>query len=192
MKRRFPTLAGPVLGILALATVVPLSTACEGFDFQWVPVVDTVAIFSLARPEFTDQPAAFDFYNRTRVVVERPLGGDPFVFDMALTELDGEMVLLPAGLFETFAINPGLAIDSSGTTFDELAEAPRDGYVTEEPVPVRTDVVYTVRTRRDGSGCSRYGKFEILEVHAVEGWILFRQVRNNLCNDRELIPPDDE
>lgn len=190
MKRRFSTLLGPTLGLLVLAALVPLSTGCEGIEFDWMPVEDTVQIFSLAEAEFTDYPAAFDFYNRTRVVVERPLNSNPFVFDMALSELDGELVLLPAGVFATFDISPGLAIDST-SAFDALAQAPRDGYVTDAAVPVRTDVVYTVRTRRDGRGCTRYGKFEVLEV-ATEGYIIFRQVRNSLCNDRELIPPDEE
>ena len=190
MKRRFSSIAGPILGLLVLVTVVPLSTACEGFEFDWVPVEDSVTLFSLARPEYADLPAAFDFIARTRVVVDRPMSGDPYVFDMALSEEDGELVLLPAGVFETFGIDPGIAIDSSGTTYDELVEAPREGYVTDAAVPVRTDVVYTVRTRRDASGCRRYGKFEVLEADPL-GILLFRQVRNQLCNDRELIPPED-
>lgn len=186
MKRRFPSIAGPILGLLILVTVVPLSTACEGFEFEWVAVEDTVTLYSLARPEYADLPAAFDFISRNRVVVDRPMSGDPFVFDMAFSEQDGEMVLLPAGLFETFSINPGIAIDSSGTTFEELAEAPREGYVTDAAVPVRTDVIYTIRTRQDGSGCRRYGKFEVVETDP-QGILIFRQIRNQLCNDRGLI-----
>lgn len=191
MKRRFSTIAGPVLGLLVLAVTLPLGMACEGFEFQWTAIEDTVTLYSLARTEYTDQPAAFDFYNRMPVVVEQPIGSDPMIFDMALSEEDGAMVLLPAGVFATFTIEPGIAMDSSGTSFHDLAVAPRDGYVTDAPVPVRTDVVYTVRTRRDGGGCSRYGKFEILEADP-QGVITFRQIRNNLCNDRELIPSEDD
>lgn len=191
MKRRFSSIAGPILGLLVLVTVVPMSTACEGFEFDWVAVEDSVTLFSLARPEYADLPAAFDFISRSRVVVDRPMSSDPYVFDMAVSEEGGEMVLLPAGVFQTFGVDPGIAIDSSGTTFDELAEAPREGYITDVAVPVRTDVVYTVRTRQDGGGCRRYGKLEVLEVEP-EGILHFRAVRNNLCNDRELIPPEDE
>lgn len=188
MKRRFLTIAGPVLGLVILITIAPVGPGCSGFELTWTPVEDTATLYSLARPDFADQPSAFDFYNRALVVVERPQPGDPLIFDVVLSQEDGELVLLPAGVFETFTIHPGIAIDSSGTPFDELAKAPRDGYVTDAPVPVRTDVVYAVKTRQI-SGCNRYGKFEILDADP-QGVITFRQVRNNLCNDRELIPPD--
>lgn len=190
MNGRFSTVAGSVFGLLILLASVPLSTACDSFDLDWVPIEDTVSLYSLARPEYIDQPSAFDFYARRVIVVEQPVPGDPMIFDVVFSELDGEFVLLPAGLFATFVISPGIAMDSSGTPFDELAVAPREGYVTDAPVPLRTDVVYTVRTRRDGSGCSRYGKFEVLELDP-EGLLEFRHVRNNLCNDRELIRPED-
>ena len=189
MKRRFPTAAG-LVWLLFPAAMVPLIGACDQFELNWVPVEDTVSLYSLARPEYIDMPSAFDFYSRRVIVVEQPFPGEPMIFDVAFSELDGEFVFLPAGIFATFAISPGIAVDSSGTPFDELVEAPAGGYVTDAPVPVRTDVVYTVRTRRAGAGCSRYGKFEVLELDS-EGLVEFRQVRNNLCNDRELIPPED-
>lgn len=191
MKRRISTVAGPVLGLLLLAATVPLTPGCEGFQFQWVAIQDSVTLYSLARPEYMAQPGAYDFYGRTPVVVEETYNGEPAIFDMAVSEENGEMVLLPAGVFATLSITPGIAMDSSGTTFEELAVAPRDGYVTDAPVPVRTDVIYAVRTRTDRSGCSRYGKFEILEADP-QGVLTFRQIRNNLCNDRELIPPEDD
>lgn len=191
MKPRFSTVSSPLFGLLILVTLAPLSGGCETFDLNWTPIEDTVSLYSLSRPEFVDLPGAFDFYGRRAVVVEAPKLGEAADFDMAISEVNGEFVLLPAALFATFDIDPGIAIDSSGTPFDDLAEAPREGYITDEVVPVRTDVVYTVRTRRDRGGCSRYGKFEILEVDP-DGMVTFRQIRNRLCNDRELIPPDDE
>lgn len=178
-----------MLGLLIVATLAPLTTGCQGYQPNWVALQDSVTLYSLARPEYAAQPGAFDFYNRARVVVEDTYRGQPFLFDMAVSEQNGEMVLLPAGVFATFSIAPGIAMDSSGTTFEDLDKAPRDGYVTDAPVPVRLDVVYAVRSRSDGSGCSRYGKFEILEADP-QGVLTFRQIRNNLCNDRELIPPD--
>lgn len=191
MKRPFSTLAGPVFGLLFLAVSVPLTTGCETFDLEWLPIEDTVSLYSLARPEYIDRPSAYDFYSRRVVVVEQPFPGDPAVYDVVFSEIDGAFVLLPAGIFATFSIRPGIAVDSSGTPFEELAEAPSDGYVTDAAVPVRTDVVYMVRTRTDRSGCSRYGKFEVLDIDP-QGLLEFRQVRNNLCNDRELIPPDQD
>lgn len=190
MNRRFSTLAVPVFGLLALVTAVPIIQGCETFDLQWTPIEDTVSLYSLARPEYVDLPSAFDFYSRRLVVVELPKPGNPADFDVALSEGAGEFVMLPAGLFATFDIEPGIAVMPAGEVFDELAEAPREGYVTDAPVVLEVGRVYAVRTRRAGGGCARYAKFEILELDP-QGLAEFRQVRNNLCNDRELIPPED-
>ncbi len=189
MRRRFSTIAGLVLGLLILATLVPLSTACEGYQYNWIAIEDSVTLYSLARPEYAAQPGAFDFYNRATVVVEDTYRGQPYIFDMAVSEQNGEMVLLPAGMFATFSIEPGIAMDSSGTSFEDVVKAPRDGYTTDAPVPVRTDVIYLIKTRTDGSGCTRYGKFEILDADP-QGVLTFHQIRNSLCNDRDLIPPN--
>ena len=192
MNRRFSTISAPIFGLLLLLTAAPLTQGCETFDLQWTPIEDTVALYSLARPEYVDLPSAFDFYSRRLVIVEEPKLGDPADFDVALSEEGGAFVFLPAGLFATFEINPGIAvIDSAGVTFDNLAFAPEDGYVTDAPVVLELGVVYAVRTRRDRGGCSRYGKFEILDMDPA-GMVEFRQIRNNLCNDRELIPPDED
>lgn len=192
MKRRFSTISAPIFGVLLLLTAVPLTQGCETFELRWTPITDTVTLYSLARPEFVDLPGAFDFYSRRPIVVEQPTVGDPATFDLGLSEDGGDFVFLPAGLFATFEINPGVvAIDSPGVTFDNLAVAPPDGYVTDEPVVLELGVVYAVRTRRDRGGCARYGKFEILDMDPA-GVVEFRQIRNNLCNDRELIPPDDD
>lgn len=190
MNRPFSTISAPILGLLALIVVVPLVQGCDSFELQWTPMEDTVALYSLDRPEYVDMPSAFDFYSRRLVVVEQPKPGDPADFDVALAEEGSDFVFLPAGLFETFTINPGvMAIDSAGVTFDNLAQAPATGYVTDAPVVLELGVVYAVRTRRDRGGCTRYGKFEILDMDPA-GLVEFRQVRNSLCNDRELIPPD--
>lgn len=189
MKRRFSTLAVPVFGLLALFTAVPATQGCETFDLQWTPIEDTVSLYSLARPEYVDLPSAFDFYSRRLVVVELPKTGNPADFDVALSEEGSDFVMLPAGLFATFEIRPGIAVLPASETFDELAEAPREGYITDAPVVLELGTVYAVRTRRAGTGCARYAKFEILEMDP-QGLVEFRQVRNNLCNDRELIPPE--
>lgn len=187
MKPRFSSISGPVLGLLIAAAVIPASTACDGFELQWMAFEDTVSLYSLARPEFIDRESAFDVYNRRPVVVDIPKPGNPADFDLAVSEQDGEFVFLPAGMFATFGITPGIAIDSSGASFEELEEAPNEGYTTDAPVPIRAGGLYTVRTRSVQGGCSRYGKLEVLEVDP-QGIVEFRQVRNSLCNDRGLIP----
>ncbi|MFW5947513.1 MAG: hypothetical protein ACOCUW_03385 [Gemmatimonadota bacterium] len=190
MKPRFSTLAGPAFGLLILAATVPWTGGCDGFDLNWTAIEDTISLYSLARPEYIDQPSAFDFYNRITVVVEQPTPGAASSFDLAFSEVDGAFVMLPAGLFATFDINPGVMPITTGETFEELAVAPRDGYITDEPVTLDEGGIYVVRTRRSRGGCNRYAKFEVLDLDP-QGLVEFRQVRNSLCNDRELIPAED-
>lgn len=183
------TIPGPLFGLLLLVSVLP-SAGCETFEPMMSPQGDTVVLYSLARPEFISLPAGFDFFTPQRVVIEEPK--DRFAnFDAAFSELDGEFVLLPAGLFETFEINPGIAVDSSGVSFEDLTQAPSGGYVTEEAVPLREGRIYVVRTRAEQGSCSRYAKAEVVEL-APEGVLELRFLRNNLCNDRTLTDIEDD
>ncbi|NIP81746.1 MAG: hypothetical protein GWM90_22025 [Gemmatimonadetes bacterium] len=108
---------------------------------------------------------------------------------MAFSEIDGGFVFLPAGLFDTFDIRPGIVRAESGVTFDGFEQAPREGYVIDAPVPLEVGGVYAVRSRSDARRCVRYGKFEVLDLDP-EGLLEFRFLRNNLCNDRRLILPE--
>lgn len=188
MTPRSKRFARPFLGLL-LAVPVLASTACEGFEPTRLPVGDTVSLYSLARPEYIGRHSAFDFATPRAVVVEQPKSSFSD-FDVAFSEADGEFVALPAGVFETFSIEPGIAVDSSGALFETLERAPSDGYVTDRPVPLEEDRLYIVRTRQQGI-CSQYAKFEVLELDP-EGVIEFRFLRNNLCNDRSLADNEDE
>lgn len=190
MKPRFKTVPGPLFGLLILALVLP-STACETFEPTMFPVGDTVELYSLARPEYIGQRSGFDFIVPRSVVVEEPKGQQFADFDIAFSELEDEFVLLPAGLFESFDIDPGIAVDTSGVSFEELTRAPSSGYATEEAVPIRPGPIYVVRTRQDRGSCSRYAKVEVLELDP-EGILEFRFLRNNLCNDRTLTDIDED
>jgi hypothetical protein len=163
--------------------------ACDAFEPVWYGVTDFPVLYSLARAEYIGRESAYDFIGQRPVVVERPKAQDPYDFDLAVTEIDGQFFALPAGLFEGFPISPGIAVDSSGIAFEDMARAPREGYVTDAPVPLRTGWVYAVRTRRDFRGCNMYGKFEVIHVDPV-GIVELRTMRNPLCNDRNLVPPE--
>jgi hypothetical protein len=186
--KRHSLLAGPGLGLLLLASLLP-QMACEGYEPPRFPVGDTVELYSLARPEYVGLRSGFDFISPQAVVIEQPKIGDYRAFDMAFSELDGDFVLLPAGLFETFDIQPGI-VELTGTTFDALEEAPGDGYETEEAVRIREDGLYVVRSRASGA-CSRYAKMEVLALDP-DGILEFRFLRNNLCNDRTLTDIDED
>lgn len=188
MKRRFTMVMRPLAGLIILAATTTV-VACDTFEPTWFAVPDTPLLHSLARPEFIGLPSAYDFIAQRPVVVERPKNQDPYDFDMAVTEIDGEFHVLPAGMFEGFPIQPGIAVDSSGIAFDDMDRAPRDGYVTDRPIPLREGWVYAVQTRRDFRGCNMYGKFAVIDLDAA-GIVELRAIRNPLCNDRNLVPPE--
>ncbi|MFW6330663.1 MAG: hypothetical protein ACOC3J_02955 [Gemmatimonadota bacterium] len=183
MRRRFLTLLSPVSGLLLLALALP-NLACEGYEPTPFPVGDTAVLYSLARAEYIGERSGFDFATPQAVIVERAKQGVPADFDVAFSEIEGEFVMLPAGLFEGMGVDPGIAVDSSGALFERLDRAPSQGYVTDEAVPLRLDRVYFVRTRNQ-NGCRRYAKFEVLDLDPA-GILEFRFLRNNLCNDRGL------
>jgi hypothetical protein len=173
--------------LLLIVGLTPLA-ACDAFEPAWFDFMDEVELHSLARAEFIGQPSGYDFIQQRPVVVEQPKLHDPYDFDLAVTEIDGVFYALPAGMFEGFPIEPGIAVDSSGTELDDVRQAPREGYVTDAPVPLRTDWVYIVQIRRDQAGCQRYGKFDVAAL-GEDGTVELRTIRNPLCNDRNLVPP---
>lgn len=196
MKRPLLNLSRPVLGLLLLASILPAG-GCEVYEPTWILTVDSTTLYSLSRPEYMGRVGAYDFARSVSrgggaVIVERNTLNNALEFDFAISEVDGELVALPAGLFEGVTVDPGIAIDSSGIDFEDWGVAPRDGYVTDEPVPLETGVLYAVRSRRGPlDGCTHYGKFEVLSIEA-DGVVHLQAVRNHLCNDRELIPPDED
>lgn len=191
MRHSFQTVSGPLLGLLILAAAVPFA-GCDAFEPPRFPVGDTVALFSLARAEYIGERSAFDFITPTSVVVERPRGPqeEQSDFDVAFSELDGQFVLLPGGLFESFTIEPGIVEAEPGVTFEAVVEAPSEGFVTDSAVVLREGAVLIIRTRQQGA-CARYAKAEILDLDP-DGVLEFRFLRNNLCNDRTLTEADDD
>ncbi len=187
MRPTSKSLAGPLIGLLILVSILP-SAGCDSVEPTMFPVGDTVVLYSLARAEYIGHASAFDFRTPQAVVVERPKGADFADFDVAFSEVDGDFVLLPAGLFESFGTEPGIAVDESGVLFEELSRAPSEGYITDAAVPLREGPVYVIRTR-SRNACSQYAKMEVLELDP-DGILEFRFLRNNLCNDRALEPAD--
>ncbi len=181
-------LAGPGLVLLLMASLLP-QVGCEGYEPPMFPVGDTVELYSLARPEYIGLQSGFDFIFPQSVVIEQPVSGDYRNFDVAFSELGGAFVLLPAGMFETFDIQPGVR-EVTGTTFEGLEEAPSGDYVTDEAVALREGGLYVVRSRSQGA-CSRYAKVDVLALDP-DGILEFRFLRNNLCNDRTLTDVDEE
>jgi len=159
--------------------------------FPWDSTPTVVSVYSLAREDLHGLPAAIDFLSVSAIRVDLP--GASGTWDVALSEIDGEFVLLPAGVISGIGMRPGIAVIED-QAFEDVLRAPRDttAYTRTEPVPVRTDVVYVIRTgRRAGSACVFYGKAEVVAVDENAGRVDISIVQNPLCNDRYLVPPDE-
>ncbi len=177
--------SGPLFGLLILVATLPISGCDPVEPIPRLPISDSVTLYSLARAEYLGEYSGYDFARPLPVLIELPRSGGSQDFDVAFSEDEGEFVLLPAGIFETFQIKPGIKRDSSGVTFDELSRAPKDGFITDAPVPLEVGGIYIVRTRRSPTGCTQYAKLEVLELDPA-GILEFFFMRNNRCNDRDL------
>ena len=179
--------------ILALAV---LSTACGDDDFgfiDWAAVPDTTLLYSASRPDLLRMPAAFDFVNVQRVVIEgeRSVG----TWDMVLVEQDGVFQMAPESFVTGSDSRAGIAT-TGATTLEDVREAPSDtSSFRRTPVPIQAGEVYVVRTRRTqcftlNTGV-RYAKLRAIELDAAAGTFEFEVVRNPNCNNRSLVTPDD-
>ena len=198
MTRRIARPITLALGLFAAGASVALTACDDGIQpLIWANVPDTVDLYSLARTEFVDRPGAYTLAYQAPVapgplVLETLPSTLAFEFDFAVSEDEsGAFILLPTGVFAQSNARPGIL--DTVATFDGLERAPRDGYITDEPVEARTDVVYVIRSRQTRSGCFYYGKMEILELDPA-GIVTLRVLANINCSDRSLIPnaPVDE
>ncbi|MBW3553128.1 MAG: hypothetical protein KY466_06450 [Gemmatimonadetes bacterium] len=193
MTRRIARPIALVFGLLAAGASVALTACDDGIQpLIWPNVPDTVELYSLARTEYIDRPGAYTMLyqgpgTRQPIIPERLLG-DPFAFDFAVSENEaGDFLLLPTGVFAESNAQAGILVDSTAT-FEGLERAPRDRYITDEPVVATTDVIYVIRSRQHPrSRCFYYGKMEILELDPA-GIMTLRILANINCSDRSLVP----
>lgn len=160
-----------------------------GLD-DWNAIPDTVTIFSLSRPDLINLPSAYDFVNHSALRVESPIAAGRW--DLAVRHEGNALALVTAGGFPGQNSRAAIA-PITGTTFEELAEAPEDTTrYTVGPVVVQPGQVFAVRTRRAECSFSlsvRFAKMRVLDVDPVAGSVRFVAITNPFCNDRELIPP---
>lgn len=183
------------------ALVVPLlaalgwtAMACgdDPFAIDWQSNPDTVVLFSLSRPEI-GLASGFNFNSRVSVQIEAADATGQW--DLAVDTRQGGLVFLPPTFFgiESRARIATLA----GLRFDDVREAPLDStaYVTDRPVPVQTGSVYVVQTDRGfdpfGRRCVFFAKLEPLDIDMGEQSVRFVFDNNPVCNDADLVPPED-
>jgi len=190
--RRFGRRRGSpaLLAALAMAAAGVTASCDDPYKLEWSVSPDTVLLYSLTRPE-RNLPSGFDFFNRTRVVLENPDATGNW--DMAVDVRAGELVLLPPGALGISSKAQVAAL--SGRTFYDVTKAPSDtaAYSARSAVPVELGTTYVWRTRQMygayGTACVYYAKMEPLAIDATGGTLQFVFDSSPACNDRSLIPP---
>jgi hypothetical protein len=178
---------------LVLVTVGALGACDDDLSLgTWDATPDTIALFSLSRPDGLGFPSAYDFSTRRVIEVETP--GATGNWDVVLADGSTALQLVPAGAFEGQTSRAAIAT-IPGQAFDDLTEAPADtARFTAQPVMLEAGGVYVVRSRRVACGFStavHYAKILAVTLDPVEGIATFAVVANPLCNDRSFIPPDE-
>ena len=179
--------------MLFFVSVVALSGCGENiFEQKWTDAdVDTVVVYSLARPEL-NLPTAFDFVNRFLVEVHDP--GATGSWDLLVDTQNGQLVFVPPGALGITSEVMFLALPEMD--FDDVLQAPKDTtlYSVDVPIRVETSTVYVLRTHqgfdRFGLPCLYYGKFQPIEADPLVGTVRFLYDVSRLCDDRGLVPTD--
>lgn len=148
-------------------------------------VEDTTTLYALEGTPII-RPSGFSFPDRNPVRTDQSTAFD-FAFNI---DADDQPVLLPLavlGLGGTSA-NPGL--QETSTPFDDITVALRDGFVTEDTVPIAPGMVLYGRSRVvcANLGVPQYGKFEVLAVDPVERTLTLRFLVNINCGYVGLSP----
>ena len=132
-------------------------------------------------------PSAFDLFTSSVIRTDQFSGWD-FVFSLEDTE--GPMLSSRGVLSEVEDDEPGIQIVLS--SFDDLTEAPVDGYVVLDPVPISVGDVVVSRSRQDqsfgGLRCRYYGKFSIEAIDETEGTLTLIHLVHPNCEQRNLNP----
>ena len=161
-----------------------------GFD-EWEAEIDTVALYSVDHPDYQGLPSVYDLHATRALRIEDPgvTGG----WDFALTGGGSSPLrFTPLGAFFEVDNNAGIATVGD-RTFEELEIAPADAddYVTDESVVVTEGALYVVRSRRSSS-CMNFANLDVLETDQAAATLSFRITANPRCNDRALVPPEDD
>jgi len=129
-------------------------------------------------------PSAFDILDASDKRTDQVPGWD-FVFQLG----PDTVALRPRSEVTTDSVLSGL--QQVPVSFEELTAAPSDGYITEEPVPIKVGDVLAGRSRRDPTfsvRCLRYGKFQVLAIDADAGTVTLLHLVNPNCEQTSLIP----
>ena len=119
-------------------------------------------------------------------------------WDVALMDFEGGLALVPAVYFPGHTSSRARISVVTGTAFPDVERASSDSAdYTAQPVPVRANEVYVVRSRAarciDGTGGGvHYAKLRAIEIDVAAGRLRFETVNNPFCTQRSFIPPNED
>ncbi len=137
-----PTIRG-VLTLVAVAVLAACSDSNNLPDPTEESIVDTLDVGSLTDTPLTT-PSGFAVTSARPIRTDQDPGFD-FAYDI---DENGQSVLIPRaalGITSGGTAEPGLM--RRDETFTAITEAPSNGYVTDEPVPIAVGERYIVRSR---------------------------------------------
>lgn len=178
----------PFLVALCLALPAAFTGACSGNPLgnaQLENVVDTVVLSALVGTPIT-LPSAYSLADGRRVRTDQTSA-----FDFAYNILpDGRHVFLPLatlGLTSSTA-QPGFIPTTDA--FDQITQAPLNGYQTIDTIGVAVDARFILRGRIvcTALGVPQYGKLRVLSLDDTDRTVTFEVLANRNCGFRSLVP----
>ncbi len=184
------------LRLALLAAAVPLAACEDPFANQpWSALPDTVTLYSAGRAEYAGMPSALNIAGPSVSIVAIDQIGAAGEWDFLLNEEDGALLFVPSGVVPGLDSRAGLALRDE-TTLEALTRAPSGaGAYSRDPLTLIEGRIYVLRSRRAQCGFtsgSNYGKMQVVALDAEHGTAVLAVVRNPYCDDRDLIPPDDD
>lgn len=177
--------------LTALVALAPLVQACSDPN-ELAPAsdrnfVDTLSLFALSGTP-VQSPSGYS-------VPDGPVRTDrttsfEFAYDVVIANNDTTHYFLPQAVLDLQVnnqVNPGLQRRADG--FDQIVEAPSNGYVTTDSLVVDSGQVFVVRSRLVcGIGVSLYAKIEILKFVDSTRTVDFKVLANTNCGYKRLTP----
>jgi hypothetical protein len=131
-------------------------------------------------------PSAYAIQGSRRVRTDTTSNFD-FAFNI---QGDGGHVFIPRaalGIDSTANVKPGLLATS--LTFEAITEAPSNGYITDQVVPIAVGDRYVVRSRVTCNiGVPTYAKLEVVSLDDVARTVAFRILSDDNCGFKGLQP----
>ncbi|MHB1167923.1 MAG: hypothetical protein ACYC28_01415 [Longimicrobiales bacterium] len=184
---------------LPLLAAALLTAACDDpfANPAWSDVPDTVTVFSAYRSEYAGRPSAINLTGNFLSLVAIDELGAALEWDFMLGEEGGDLLWIPSSVVPGREDSRSSIASMDAMSLEEVRRAPEpngDRY-TKEPVALEEGAVYVLRSRRS-STCyirgSNYAKMKVVDLDFALGTAEIEIVRNPYCDNRDLVPPDED